>query len=152
LLPLPGCRPASKGRLRSPPPIEIVAIGTSTGGPNALAEVLPRIPHEFPVPIVVVQHMPPIFTRLLAERLASRSAIPVAEGSANIVLSPGHAWIAPGNFHMRVIRAGVSWRLDLNQAPQENSCRPAVDVLFRSVAVAYGAHVLGVVMTGMGSD
>jgi two-component system, chemotaxis family, protein-glutamate methylesterase/glutaminase len=152
LLPLPGCRPASKGRLRPPPPIEIVAIGTSTGGPNALAEVLPRIPNDFPVPIVVVQHMPPIFTRLLAERLASRSAIPVAEGSANIVLSPGHAWIAPGNFHMRVIRAGVNWRLDLNQAPQENSCRPAVDVLFRSVAVAYGAHVLGVVMTGMGSD
>ncbi len=152
LLPLPAARPALKFRLHSNPRIEIVAIGTSTGGPNALAEVLPRIPNDFPVPIVVVQHMPPLFTRLLAERLASRSTIPVKEGSAGVVLSPGHAWIAPGNFHMTVIRAGVDWRLNLHQGPQENSCRPAVDVLFRSVAAAYGANVLGVVMTGMGSD
>jgi two-component system chemotaxis response regulator CheB len=152
LLPLPATRPALKVRLRSNPRIEIVAIGTSTGGPNALAEVLPRIPNDFPVPIVVVQHMPPIFTRLLAERLAGRSAIPVEEGGAGAILSPGHAWIAPGNFHMQVIHAGMSWRLNLNQGPPENSCRPAVDVLFRSVASAYGANVLGVVMTGMGSD
>jgi len=152
LLPLPAARPALKVQLRSNPRIGIVAIGTSTGGPNALAEVLPRIPNDFPVPIVVVQHMPPIFTRLLAERLASHSAIPVEEGRAGAILSPGHAWIAPGNFHMKVIRAGMDWRLNLNQGPQENSCRPAVDVLFRSVAAAYGANVLGVVMTGMGSD
>jgi two-component system chemotaxis response regulator CheB len=117
-----------------------------------LAEVLPRIPSDFPVPIVVVQHMPPIFSRLLAERLASRSAIPVEEGSVGVILTPGRAWIAPGNFHMKVIRAGVDWRLNLNQGTPENSCRPAVDVLFRSVAAAYGASVLGVVMTGMGSD
>lgn len=153
LLPLPAARPApAKPRPRTNPRIEIVAIGTSTGGPNALAEVLPGIPNDFPVPIVVVQHMPPIFTRLLAERLASRSAISVAEGSADAVLSPGQAWIAPGNFHMKVMRVGLSSRLSLNQGPQENSCRPAVDVLFRSVALAYGANVLGVVMTGMGSD
>jgi two-component system chemotaxis response regulator CheB len=152
LLPLPRTRPVLKVRVRSDPRIEIVAIGTSTGGPNALAEVLPRIPGDFPVPIVVVQHMPPIFTRLLAERLASHSAIPVEEGSAGVLLLPGHAWIAPGNFHMKVIRAGLGWRLNLNQGPPENSCRPAVDVLFRSVAVAYGANVLGVVMTGMGAD
>jgi two-component system, chemotaxis family, protein-glutamate methylesterase/glutaminase len=152
LLALPQVRPALKIRARSNPRIEIVAIGTSTGGPNALAEVLPRIPNDFPVPIVVVQHMPPIFTRLLAERLASRSAIPIEEGSAGAVLSAGHAWIAPGNFHMKVIRVGLSSRLNLNQGPPENSCRPAVDVLFRSVAAAYGANVLGVVMTGMGSD
>jgi two-component system chemotaxis response regulator CheB len=152
LLPLPGSRPALKVRPRSNPRVDIVAIGTSTGGPNALAEVLPRIPNDFPVPIVVVQHMPPIFTRLLAERLASRSAIAVAEGSAGVPLSPGHAWIAPGNFHMKVIRAGVDCRLNLSQEPHENSCRPAVDVLFRSVAAAFGANVLGVVMTGMGSD
>jgi two-component system chemotaxis response regulator CheB len=152
LVPLPQVRPVAKVRVRSNARIEIVAIGTSTGGPNALAEVLPRIPSDFPVPIVVVQHMPPIFTRLLADRLASHSAIPVEEGSAGVILSPGHAWIAPGNFHMKVIRAGVSWRLDLNQGPQENSCRPAVDVLFRSVAAACGANVLAVVMTGMGAD
>jgi two-component system chemotaxis response regulator CheB len=96
--------------------------------------------------------MPPIFTRLLAERLAERSSIPVEEGRAGANLLPGHAWIAPGNFHMKVIRTGMEWRLNLNQGPQENSCRPSVDVLFRSVALAYGAHVLGVVMTGMGSD
>jgi two-component system chemotaxis response regulator CheB len=152
IAPLPGPRPALKFRVRSNSRIEIVAIGTSTGGPNALAEVLPLIPNGFPVPIVVVQHMPPIFTRLLAERLSRRSAIPVEEGGAGVVLSPGHAWIAPGNFHMKVICAGLGWRLNLNQGPPENSCRPAVDVLFRSVAQAFGANVLGVVMTGMGSD
>jgi two-component system chemotaxis response regulator CheB len=145
-------RPAFKPRSRLGPRFEIVAIGTSTGGPNALAEVLPRIPADFPVPIVVVQHMPPIFTRLLAERLASRSAFPVEEGSAGATLSAAHAWIAPGNFHMKVIRTGLSARLNLNQDAPENSCRPAVDVLFRSVAKAYGANVLAVVMTGMGSD
>jgi two-component system, chemotaxis family, protein-glutamate methylesterase/glutaminase len=131
---------------------EIVAIGTSTGGPNALAEVLPRIPKDFPVPIVIVQHMPPIFTRMLAERLASRSAILVEEGRAGVILSPAHSWIAPGNFHMTVVRVGINWQLDLNQDPPEHSCRPAVDVLFRSVATVCRANVLGVVMTGMGSD
>jgi len=144
--PLPHVRKPSRRR------IEIVTIGVSTGGPNALAEVLPRIPRDFPVPIVLVQHMPPIFTRLLADRLAAHSQIPVHEGAAGAVLCPGHAWIAPGNFHMTVKRAGLSWRLDLNQDPPENSCRPAVDVLFRSVAEVYGAESLGVVMTGMGSD
>ena len=152
LMPLSASRPALKVHTRSNSRIEIVAIGTSTGGPNALADVLPRIPEDFPGPIVIVQHMPPIFTRLLADRLASRSAIPVEEGSAGAILSPGHAWIAPGNFHMKVIHAGLQWRLNLNQGPPENSCRPAVDVLFRSVAEAYGANVLGVVMTGMGAD
>lgn len=145
-------RPASKVRPHTNPRVDIVAIGASTGGPNALAEVLPRIPGDLPVPIVVVQHMPPIFTRLLAERLASRAAIPIEEGSAGVVVSSAHAWIAPGNFHMKVIRTGLYARLNLNQDAPENSCRPAVDVLFRSVAKAYGANVLGVVMTGMGSD
>ena len=132
--------------------IEIVAIGTSTGGPNALAELLPAIPKDFPVPIVAVQHMPPLFTRMLAERLASRSAIPVREATADAVLQGGQAWIAPGNFHMIVKRAAMSSRLILNQDPPEHSCRPAVDPLFRSVASVYGASALGVVMTGMGSD
>jgi two-component system, chemotaxis family, protein-glutamate methylesterase/glutaminase len=132
--------------------IEIVTIGTSTGGPNALAEVLPRIPRDFPVPIVLVQHMPPIFTRLLADRLGSRSAIPVREGASGTTLAPGEAWIAPGNYHMVVKGGGIRARLELNQDAPENSCRPAVDVLFRSVADVFGASVLGVVMTGMGSD
>lgn len=132
--------------------IEIVAIGTSTGGPNALSELLPAIPRDFPVPIVVVQHMPPVFTRQLAERLASRSAIPISEASEGAALGSGQAWIAPGNFHMTVGRAENRNRLHLNQGPQENSCRPSVDVLFRSVAEVFGAGVLAVVMTGMGND
>ena len=144
-------RPA-KVRPHTNPRVDVVAIGTSTGGPNALAEVLPRIPADFPVPILVVQHMPPIFTRLLAERLASRSALPIEEGSHGTKISSGHVWIAPGNFHMKVIRTCSSVRLNLNQGEPENSCRPAVDVLFRSVAKAYGANVLAVIMTGMGSD
>jgi two-component system chemotaxis response regulator CheB len=145
-------RPAVPVRRPAQRRIEIVTIGTSTGGPNALAEVLPRIPKGFPVPIVLVQHMPPIFTRLLADRLASQCQIPVHEASAGVIVSPGHAWIAPGNFHMTLKRAGTGWRLALNQDPPENSCRPAVDVLFRSVADVCGAEALGVVMTGMGSD
>jgi two-component system, chemotaxis family, protein-glutamate methylesterase/glutaminase len=145
-------RPAAQVQRSERRRIQIVAIGTSTGGPNALAEVLPRIPKGFPVPIVLVQHMPPIFTRLLADRLASQCQIPVHEASAGVIVSPGHAWIAPGNFHMTLKRAGTGWRLALNQNPPENSCRPAVDVLFRSVADVCGAEALGVVMTGMGSD
>ena len=138
--------------LRSGKRIEIVAIGTSTGGPNALAQVIPRVPKDFPVPIVVVQHMPPIFTRFLAERLANSSEIRVEEGQAGGALEAGKAWIAPGNYHMTVSRMANEKRLKLNQDAPEHSCRPAVDVLFRSVAEAYGGGVLGVVMTGMGSD
>lgn len=151
-LSLPPARPLAPGRRLAQRPIEIVTIGCSTGGPNALAEVLPHIPKDFPVPIVLVQHMPPIFTRLLAERLATHCSIPVDEASAGVMLSPGHAWIAPGNYHMTVKGAGPRARLELNQDRPENSCRPAVDVLFRSVAEVYGAGSLGVVMTGMGSD
>ena len=133
-------------------PIEILAIGTSTGGPNALAEVIPQFPPDFGVPVVIVQHMPPLFTRLLAERLDSQSKLHVHEGRAGMPLDAGHVWIAPGDFHMRVVRKGLQAALELNQEPPENSCRPAVDVLFRSVAQAYGPNVLAVVMTGMGSD
>lgn len=132
--------------------IEIVAIGTSTGGPNALAEVFPTIPKDFPVPIVTVQHMPPIFTRLLADRLAGHSQIAVEEGHDGGNLAPGKAWIAPGNYHMTVKRSALRPHIELNQDPHEHSCRPAVDVLFRSVAEAYGPVALAVVMTGMGSD
>jgi two-component system, chemotaxis family, protein-glutamate methylesterase/glutaminase len=149
---LPRPKPTVRVAPQLQQPINIVAIGTSTGGPNALAEVLPRIPKNLPVPIVVVQHMPPIFTRFLAERLATLSEILVAEGRDGTTLLPGQAWIAPGDFHMTVMRAGLQSRLELNQASPEHSCRPAVDVLFRSVAKAYGSHVLAVVMTGMGAD
>ena len=142
---------ASKVRA-STMPIEVLAIGTSTGGPNALAQVIPRLPEDFPIPVVIVQHMPPLFTRLLAERLHSQSHVPVREAEAGRTLEAGQVWIAPGNYHMTVVRKGLRAGLELNQDPPENSCRPAVDVLFRSVAQAYGPNVLAVVMTGMGSD
>jgi len=133
-------------------PVSILAIGTSTGGPNALAEVVPSLPRDFPVPIVIVQHMPPLFTRLLADRLNKQSSIRVHEGEAGAKLEPGHAWIAPGDHHMTVERLGNDALLAMNQNPPENSCRPAVDPLFRSVASAFGSSVLAVVLTGMGSD
>ncbi|HTO72917.1 MAG TPA: chemotaxis response regulator protein-glutamate methylesterase [Gemmatimonadales bacterium] len=135
-----------------PEGVDVVAIGVSTGGPNALAKVLPALPAEFPVPIVIVQHMPPLFTKFLADRLSSASHLKVQEGRAGAVLEPGTVWIAPGNYHMVVERTGDTVRLAMNQEPQENSCRPSVDVLFRSVAEAYGSRSLSVVLTGMGQD
>jgi two-component system, chemotaxis family, protein-glutamate methylesterase/glutaminase len=137
---------------RNSAPIEILAIGASTGGPNALSELIPAIPEDFPIPIVIVQHMPPLFTRALAERLDSKSSITVREGVSGQRLEPGQAWIAPGDFHMTVVRRGSDAYLALNQDRPENSCRPAVDVLFRSVASTFGARTLAVVLTGMGSD
>jgi two-component system chemotaxis response regulator CheB len=132
--------------------VDVVAIGTSTGGPNALAEVIPHLPQNFPVPIVIVQHMPPTFTRFLAERLTASSSLKVREGVSGAVIEPGQAWIAPGDFHMNLRREGTSVRLGVFQTAHENSCRPSVDVLFRSVAEAFGQNVLAVVMTGMGQD
>lgn len=132
--------------------IDLVAIGCSTGGPNALAVVLPKLTAGFPVPIVIVQHMPPLFTRLLAERLDRQSSVRIREGTAGDILAPACAFIAPGDFHMQLLREEKSARLAMNQEPPQNSCRPSVDVLFESVAREYGPNVLGVVLTGMGSD
>jgi two-component system chemotaxis response regulator CheB len=136
----------------SPCQPHVLAIGASTGGPNALAEVFSRLPAQFPLPIVVVQHMPPMFTRLLAERLSAQFSIPVHEGHSGSVLQPGQAWIAPGDHHMIVVRDGLQARVMLNQDPPENSCRPAADVLLRSVAKTFGPNSLTVILTGMGQD
>ena len=132
--------------------MDVLAIGVSTGGPNALTGLLSELPADFPVPILIVQHMPPIFTKLLAERLAAKCKIHVAEGRSHVAVLPGGAWIAPGDYHMAVERRGETVRIRTHQDHPENSCRPAVDVLFRSVAEVYGPHVLAVVMTGMGQD
>jgi two-component system chemotaxis response regulator CheB len=132
--------------------IDIVAIGVSTGGPNALASLIPSLPRDLPVPVVIVQHMPPVFTRLLAERLAAKSQIGVEEGYPGAVLEPGGAWLAPGDYHMVVAGDPHHVTLRTHQGPPENSCRPAVDVLFRSVAEVYKSHALAVEMTGMGQD
>ncbi len=132
--------------------ITIVAVGVSTGGPNALEAILSELPANFPVPIVIVQHMPPVFTKRLAERLAQKCKIRVEEGVTGGVVEAGVAWIAPGDYHMVLERHGLVVQLRTNQEPPENSCRPAVDVLFRSTAKIYGAGVLAVVLTGMGQD
>ncbi len=131
---------------------EILAIGVSTGGPNALSTILPALPANFPIPIAIVQHMPPIFTQRLAERLTSISQIPVKEGMNGDILQPGRAWIAPGDYHMIVEKEGTRVCIRTHQDPPENSCRPAVDVLFRSVAKIYQAGTIAVVLTGMGQD
>jgi len=132
--------------------IDILAIGVSTGGPNALAELIPTLPGDLPVPVVLVQHMPPFFTKLLAERLSAKSPLDIQECIAGKKIAPGQAWIAPGDFHMILEKKADGVYLQTNQAPQENSCRPAVDPLFRSVAEIYGARTLSVVLTGMGQD
>lgn len=132
--------------------VDVVAIGCSTGGPDALAAVLSQLPEKFPVPIVIAQHMPPIFTSLLAERLAARSLLRVREGAAGEPLRPGCIWIAPGDRHMIVVRENPEVRLALHQEAPENFCRPSIDVLFRSVAQVYGSGSLAVVLTGMGND
>jgi two-component system, chemotaxis family, protein-glutamate methylesterase/glutaminase len=132
--------------------VDVVAIGVSTGGPRALAEALPALPASLPVPVVVVQHMPPIFTKLLADRLDGSCAVHVREAQAGDVLEAGNVYVAPGDFHMVVTGNAGAATVALNQDPPENSCRPAVDVLFRSCTAVYGQHVLAAVLTGMGRD
>lgn len=132
--------------------VDVLAIGTSTGGPNALAELFSALPASFPVPIVVVQHMPPMFTQMLADRLSKNSSIPTVEAKSGTELEPGKAWIAPGDYHMVVERDCGRNRTRIHQEPRENACRPAVDPLLRSVASVFGCNCLAVILTGMGRD
>ncbi len=144
--------PARKARPALPSRVDIVAIGASTGGPAVLCELLPRIPAGFPAPILIVQHMPPVFTKLLSERLASISRLHVLEGTSPDTLRSGTAWIAPGDSHMVVERSGMFTRIGKNKETPRNSCRPSVDALFESVAEVFGPSALAVVLTGMGQD
>jgi two-component system chemotaxis response regulator CheB len=146
---------AAPARALAPRPAvrpDILAIGCSTGGPNALIDVWRGLPSTFPTPIVIVQHMPPVFTRMLAERLSALGGVPVKEGVEGEILPRGEARIAPGGFHMELVRSGEQVRVHLHEGPPENSCRPAVDVLFRSVAHTYRSGAYGLVLTGMGQD
>jgi two-component system, chemotaxis family, protein-glutamate methylesterase/glutaminase len=131
---------------------KVLVIGVSTGGPTALGEILPSFPASFPLPVLLVQHMPPLFTRLLAERLNATCQLKVEEASQGEALEVGKILIAPGDFHMKVASSAGVMRVCLDQSPQQNSCRPAVDALFASVAELYGGAVLAVILTGMGQD
>ncbi len=154
-------------RVATPPPasvaakpsaIDVLAIGISTGGPDALAQLVPQLPVDLDVPILLVQHMPPVFTKSLAESLNRKSAISVREAVDAEPIEANTILIAPGGRHMVVrshLDAATGQRsavVGLNDSPPENNCRPAVDTLFRSVAAYYGGNVLAVIMTGMGSD
>ena len=167
--PAPGLPPVFPGMPRSvqfppaPPPRmqaitkspAVLAIGVSTGGPAALDVLLPALPASFPLPVLIVQHMPELFTKLFAERLDSRCPLRVREAAEGDPVRAGTISIARGNWHMEVLspaRPGLPPTLHLTQGPLENHCRPAADVLFRSVATVYGSGSLAVVLTGMGSD
>lgn len=151
----PAGRPLAGGGAPAPAPtgrIDVLAIGSSTGGPDALAAVVPALPASLAVPVVITQHMPPVFTRLFAQRLDAKSALRVKEAEEGDPVVPGTVLIAPGGLHLEVVRRGPSVVAHLTEAPPENFCRPAVDVMLRSVVATYGANVLSVVLTGMGSD
>lgn len=132
--------------------VDAVLIGCSTGGPDALARLLPRLPGDLGVPVLVVQHMPPVFTTMLAQRLDKLCALTVREAVDGEEVRAGDVLIAPGDFHLRLRRSADSVRVALDQGAQENFCRPAVDVLFRSALDVYGGSVLATVLTGMGHD
>ncbi|MEV0896825.1 chemotaxis response regulator protein-glutamate methylesterase [Actinoplanes sp. NPDC049802] len=162
----PGGPPGAPGRPGVPGPapvrpavkrvlggkIDILAIGSSTGGPDALTKVLLGLPADLPVPIVITQHMPPVFTKMFAERLDRSTALKVVEAGEGMELAPGTVYIAPGDRHLVFHRRGTATLTQLSGAPQENSCRPAVDVMFRSVAALYGGSAFAAVLTGMGQD
>lgn len=130
----------------------IVVIGTSTGGPRALTEVLTQLDRRFTLPILIVQHMPPLFTPLLARRLELDCGRPCAEGVNGGAIERGHIYIAPGDYHMEITRKGDRMVTVLHQHEQEHYCRPSVNPLFRTAAQWYGSSVLAVMMTGMGDD
>ena len=133
-------------------PAKAVVIGVSTGGPMALMHIFGQLTQPLHVPVFIVQHMPPTFTTLLAARLTATSEMTIREPEAGEVVQPGMVYLAPGGQHMALVKEGAKLVIQLNTDPPENSCRPAVDVLFRSAAQIYGKDLLGVILTGMGQD
>ncbi len=142
--------PAARVTPRKAP--AVLVIGSSTGGPEALATVLPALPATLPVPVLLAQHMPPVFTRQFAQRLDRLSALRVVEAVDGTPLLPGTVHLAPGDHHLTVRSGARGVTTMVSQGPPENFCRPAVDPLFRSVVAAYDGAVLSVVLTGMGAD
>ena len=143
---------AAAGRKAQAAAIEIVVVGASTGGPNALTSILESLPADFPVPMLIVQHLPENFTTFLASRLDAACNLPVCEARGGDLLEPGVVWIAPGNLHLETRSTNRGVQLATTDGPLINSCRPAADVLFRTAAGCFGAGTLGVVLTGMGQD
>ncbi len=148
--PLLGPAPGARQVAKVPP--RAVVIGVSTGGPTALGVALPQFPAGFPLPVLVVQHMPPLFTRLLAERLNVNCRLAVREASQGDAVEAGTILIAPGDFHMKVAGSCAAARIGLDQSPPLNSCRPAVDALFTSFGEIFGGAAIAVILTGMGQD
>jgi two-component system chemotaxis response regulator CheB len=130
----------------------VLAVGSSTGGPQALFQLFKDIRPDINIPVVVTQHMPATFTTILAEHIAKASGWPCAEASDGMSLQPGHIYVAPGNFHMTVEKSGTGMVIRTNQDPPENFCRPSVDPMLRSLAAEFGGAVLTVILTGMGHD
>lgn len=137
----------SDGRIR-----KIIAIGTSTGGPKALQDVVPNLPADLPASVLIVQHMPPGFTKSLAERMDSLSNMRVKEAEHNDVLLPGWVYIAPGDYHLRVVRDGHNFRIKLGDDAPVSGHRPSVDAMMDSLADLKMSEIIGVIMTGMGAD
>jgi two-component system chemotaxis response regulator CheB len=136
----------------APHPIRAIVVGSSTGGPEALSKLVAALTRPPSVPVLVVQHMPPVFTRQLAARLDRLGPARVVEAEPGMELMPGTIYIAPGDRHLEVQRQGAGVRTVLTDGPPVNFCRPSVDVLFGSAVRAFGGELLGVVLTGMGSD
>jgi two-component system, chemotaxis family, protein-glutamate methylesterase/glutaminase len=131
---------------------EIIAIGSSTGGPEALMQIVSSLDRSIRAPILVAQHMPANFTEKLAVRLSSQNTLVALQAENDTILECGKIYIAPGDYHLEIKRTGLHLKSVLHQGPKENSCRPAVDVLFRSVAKTCGNKALAIVLTGMGKD
>jgi two-component system chemotaxis response regulator CheB len=143
-------KPSLLLRKPSSVPAQLLAIGSSTGGPQALGNVIGALAADLNVPVLITQHMPPTFTAILAESLGRMSGLQCVEADTGMMLARRCVYVAPGNYHMTL--KGRGGPIELNQLPPENFCRPAVDPMFRSVAAAYGPAALAVVLTGMGSD
>lgn len=133
-------------------PARVVVIGASTGGPNALFGIISALPRNIGVPILVAQHMPPMFTSILAEHLGRHAEMPAFEAADGMPARPGHVYIAPGGFHMSLRSGAAGAEIAIDEGTPENFCRPSVNPLMRSAAEVYGAQALGVMLTGMGSD
>ena len=145
-------RPVVTRQAPAPHPVSAVIIGSSTGGPEALSKVIGALSAAPPVPVLVVQHMPPVFTRQLAARLDRLGPATVVEAADGDLLRPGTVYIAPGDHHLELSRSAGQLRVKLTDGPPVNFCRPAVDVLFRSAVRELGGQLLALVLTGMGAD